>query len=105
MSHRRFVAVCPWTTYTHSANSAVTLGTRSGRASPAHREPDRSCPRHRPPSPRAVAKALGQVPASGRRRPQWRRRVLVVTTYRDWYQITNPTALGADPEASAQRIG
>ena len=26
------------------------------------------------------AKALGQAPASGRRRPQWRRRVLVVTT-------------------------
>ena len=50
------------------------------------------------------AKALGQAPASGRRRPQWRRRVLVVTTYRDWYQITNPTALGADPEAPAQRI-
>ncbi|MFC2687790.1 MAG: hypothetical protein ACFN3I_11595 [Arachnia propionica] len=35
--HRRFV-LCPWTTYTHSANSTVTLGTDARRPGRTRRE-------------------------------------------------------------------
>ena len=48
--------------------------------------------------------ALGPIPTSGRERRQWRRRSLVVAAYRDRYQITDHTQLGAQPEDTAQRI-
>ncbi|KIK82443.1 hypothetical protein OC70_10970, partial [Micrococcus luteus] len=48
--------------------------------------------------------ALGPIPAIGRERQQWRRRALVVAAYRDRYQITDPTPLGAQPEGTAQKI-
>ncbi|WP_180342690.1 hypothetical protein [Auritidibacter ignavus] len=35
--------------------------------------------------------ARSPIPAGGRERQQWRRRALVVATYRDRYQITDPT--------------
>lgn len=50
------------------------------------------------------AMALGPIPATGRERQQWRRRALVVAAYRDRYQITDPTPLGAQPEGTAQKI-
>ncbi|KDS92395.1 hypothetical protein DHOM_11195 [Dermabacter hominis 1368] len=48
--------------------------------------------------------SLGPIPASGRERQQWRRRAVVVAAYRDRYQITDPTPLGAQPEGRAQKI-
>ena len=48
--------------------------------------------------------ALGPIPASGREQQQWRRCALVVAAYRDRYQITDPTPLGAQPESTAQKI-
>ncbi len=47
--------------------------------------------------------ALGQIPAHGRERQQWRRRAVVVAAYRDRYQITDPAPLGARPETTAQK--
>lgn len=48
--------------------------------------------------------ALGPIPASGRDRQQWRRRAVVIAAYRDRYQITDSTPLGAQPESTAQKI-
>ena len=50
------------------------------------------------------ATELGPIPASGRERQQWRRRAVVVAAYRDRYQITDTTPLGAQPEGTAQKI-
>lgn len=48
--------------------------------------------------------ALGETPAGGRERQQWRRRAVVVAAYRDRYQITDLDPLGAQPEGAAQKV-
>ena len=49
-------------------------------------------------------KLLGEIPAGGRERQQWRRRAVVIAAYRDRYQITDPAPPGAQPEGTAQKI-
>ena len=47
---------------------------------------------------------LGSQPADARKLASWRRSARVVTAYRDRYQVTADTALGAQAESVAQKI-
>ena len=47
--------------------------------------------------------ALGEEPSDLRRATTWRRSARVVAAYRDRYQISAATALGAPPEGDAKR--